>query len=106
MAQRVRLAKNLASGSASASVRIRTAKPPFYLQSRGNYTGSVTVEHSTDGPDVADGSAVWRTLGTLAGTNPGDGIVITHPLYRIRVDGDHSAGTATVDLLEYRGAAS
>lgn len=106
MANRVRLCKDLAAAAQSPSIRIRTAKPPFYLQSRGNYTGSVTVEHSTDSPDVADSAAVWRPLGTLAGTNPGDGIVITHPLYRIRIDGDHSAGTATVDLLEYRGATS
>lgn len=97
---RVRLAKDLASGSNAASVRIRTAKRPYYVQSRGNYGGSVTVQHSTDSFEVADADAVWRNLGTLAGTNPGDAISIDHPMYRVRVSGTHSSGSATVDLIE------
>lgn len=101
MAQRVRLAKTLAAAASSVSVRIRTAKPPFYVQANGGFTGSVTLEHSMDGPAVSDSAATWRALGTISNN---DAIVVTHPLYRIRVDGDHSAGTATVDLLEYRGA--
>src|SRR5687767_2973373 len=96
MANRVRLAKAIASGNASASVRIRAAKPPFYVECHG---GGVTLQHTVDGYDVTDANADWRSLGTIAND---DAIVVTHPLYRVRCN--VTSGTATVDLLEYRGA--
>lgn len=97
MGQRVRLAKNLAAGSSSVSIRIRTAIPPWRLVATGGFTGNVTVQHSVDSMDTADGSATWITLSTLA--NGGEASV-SDPVYRVRVNGGHSAGSATVDLLE------
>lgn len=95
MANRVRLAKAATTG-VQPSIRIRTAKPPFLVSSDG---GAVTLQHTMSGPDVADADADWHDLATIA---DGDQIDVTHPLYRIRID--VTAGTATVDLLEFRGA--
>lgn len=97
MAGRVRLTKNLAAGSQSASVKIRAAHQPYAVYASGGFTGSVTLQQTMASPDVADAAATWSDIGTIA---TDDSISIVVPLYRIRVDGDHSAGTATVDLLE------
>lgn len=98
MAFRVRLAKDATTG-AQASLKIRAAKPPFYIECRG---GAADIQHSMDSPSVADSAATWRTLGSLSGAVTPDAMVVSHPLYRIRAN--VTSGTATVDLLEYRTA--
>lgn len=97
MALRVRLAKNATSG-AQPSLWIRTAKRPFYVECNG---GTAQIQHSVDSPSTADSAATWRTLGTITS---GDGMVIDHPVYRIRAN--VTAGTATVDMLEGGPASS
>lgn len=95
MANRVRLCKNATTG-AQPSIRIRAAKPPFLVASAG---GGCNLEHTMDGPATSDAAATWTNFGTIAS---GDQISITTPLYRVRAN--VTSGTATVDLLEYRGS--
>ncbi len=97
MGMRVALAKALASGSNSASMWIRASNRPYTVQSKGGYTGSVKIQQSVDDPSVADASATW-TAGTALANN--DQISIDGPVYRIRVKGDHSAGTADIYMIE------
>lgn len=94
----VRLCNDLASGANSASVRIRTACRPYAIQTRTGFTGSVAIQNTTANVKISDSAAQW--VDVVSSIGPGELATIDHPLTRIRVAGEHSAGTATVDLIE------
>lgn len=91
MGQRFAICTALANGATGSWVRLRAASVPFRLMATGGYTGDVTIQHTPDG-----GTTVFD-LDTLAS---GGEIGVDHPVREIRVDGDHSAGTATVYLID------
>lgn len=97
MGQRVKLCSSLAAAANSAGTLFRTAKRPFRVVGTGGYTGSVNLQHSVDPIATADSAATWYTIGTIAS---GDDIELDTPVHRLRVNGGHSAGTATVYLIE------
>lgn len=97
MGVRILLCKDLAAGSNSASVYVRDPRP-FTAQVEGTgMTGTVDIEHSAQGPGTADASATWRDL--VANAADGSLNSIDTPIYRVRVEGSHSAGTVTVTLI-------
>ncbi len=98
MAAPVRIAKNLATGTNSASVRIRAAQPPYAFMATGGFTGTVALQHTTANTRVADADATWDSLGNISNA---DTLDISHPLSRVRINGTSIlTGTATVDMLE------
>jgi hypothetical protein len=97
MGQRVPLCRDLDAGSDEDSIRIRAAAPPFKLIADGGFTGSVTVQETRDPLSVADAACTWITVATLTTSDTAD---VDNGVYRIRVSGTHTAGTANVDLIE------
>jgi hypothetical protein len=107
MGMRVALAKSATATSGPtldgkmASVKIRIQDPPWLFQTSGGYTGTVTIEHSVDGPEVTDANATWYTLiSALSTNNVAD---VKHPLYRVRANcgGVTGATGANVYMVEY-----
>lgn len=91
MASRFVLCSSLAASSDSTAQLIRGSDPPFRFTAIGGFTGNVTIEHSPDG------GTTWISLGTLGS---GDDLSISDPVRLVRVGGDHTAGTATVYMME------
>lgn len=94
----VRLCNALAPEANSASIRIRTACRPYAIQTKGGFTGDITIENTTSNVKVSDANATWTTV--ASGIGDDEIASIDHPLTRIRVAGSHTGGGATVDLIE------
>lgn len=101
MARRIKIGESLSASANGASVTVRAADPPFLFWCPANgtngsaWTGSITVQMSTDTPPspnlgggvsndgVTDANAQWQTIGTLA--SGGSNFNWSYPLYRVRV---------------------
>ncbi len=77
----------LAVGATSTPVVVARFFPPYRFLADGGFTGSITVQHSTDS------GVTWYELQNVAS---GEELRSYEPLEVVRVNGTHTVGTATV----------
>lgn len=89
MAMRVTLVKD---GTSAGSIYPRVSRSPYLFITDSDNSGSITIEQSVDGMNVADADADWISVGSLAA---GATLSWHDPIYRVR-----ATGTGTAYMLE------